>query len=332
MRIKSFAVGLLIATVTTGVFWWQSADTVGMDSALSAAPVAAVAPATAATKAVAAGNQKESAPLAEKVIGEQERERIMLEEQAHELQRLLGEAERLGRGNVQRWLEPYWRKCKAAGAQACAKMLQDLAPFLTPQQMKWLASALENFGTYHDEMSGLTMSTRTQTPRQRYEAIKQLRLKHFGAQSDALFGRQDQFAEYQFSYDYLRSVEASQLGAEQRLAALEKLRQPLQLGEDQRDLLGPDASYRQAVDLLQDLPQEQQDQWRDKLRQQYFGEKAEEVAVYEERQAEQKKQQQNYQQALGELQKRWAAKGGVNSQGYQQELEVLRRESFPPPR
>ncbi len=316
--------GLLLAAVT---FWWQqpAAVVLQQDPATLAANAGTSMSGSAGSSAAVAGSNNGEAQM-----GEEERQRVQSEQRARELQQLLNDAATTGQGNAQRWLEALWRECMAAGADDCAALQAALAEYLTPEQQQWLQTALENFTDYHRDMSQLTLSTEW-TPQQRYEAVHTLRQQHFGEQTAALFGREDAFANYQFQYDYLRSVEAQHLSVEQRLQALAQLQQGLQLGEDRADLLGPDAQYRQAVELLQDLPLQQQEQWRQQLREQYFGEQAAEVAAYEERREQQQLQQQTYQQELQALQQHWQQNGGLNSPGYQQELQALRQRVFAAP-
>ena len=317
MRLFIIA-GLLLAAVT---FWWQQPAAVVVDNGSPVAVASAAAQTGAATQILTTGEAAQSAA---------ERQRLQHEQRARQLQELLAEARTSGQGNAQRWLENIWRECNNAGATQCAELQAALAEFLSSEEQQWLQTALDNFTDYHREMSELTLST-DWTPRQRYETIQQVRQQHFGEQSKTLFGREDAFAHYQFQYDYLRSVEAQHLSAEQRLQALAQLQQGLQLGDDRNDLLGPDALYRQAVSLLQDLPPQQQEQWRQRLREQYFGEQAADVAVYEERREQQQLQQQTYQQELQALQQRWQKNGGLNSPGYQQELQALRQRVFVAP-
>lgn len=262
-------------------------------------------------------------------FSESKRVRLQMQykQQAEQFQALLKQAQKNQQGNIQPWLKKVWHQCSVKDEKACQRFLENLSPYLTSTEQHWLTQAIENFGQYYAEMTELTLSN-GMTAQQRFESIEHIRAKHFNEQTNAVFGLEHAYAEYQFNVDYLRKVEASQLSAQQRLDALEQLRKDTQLGNNKEELLGPDKAYQEAVSLLHDLPKNERKKWQAQLRQQYFGDEAEKVAAYEKRQQEQQQQQLNYQQALEQLKQRADSLGGINSSQYQQELQALRQHFF----
>lgn len=259
--------------------------------------------------------------------GEGERLRIQFQQQAEQFKALFKQAQQNKQGNIQPWLEKVWHQCSLNGEAGCQEFLKSLAEFLTKEEQQWLAQALESFGQYYAEMTEMTLSN-DMTAQQRFASIEHIRAKHFSEQTNAVFGLEHAYAEYQFDYDYLRTVEAAQLTVEQRLEALDKLREKAQLGDSKKELLGPDKAYQEALSLLQDLPEEERQKWQAQLREKYFADEAAEVAAYEQRQQQQQQQQLTYQQALEALKQHADSLGGINSPQYQQELQALRQQLF----
>lgn len=263
----------------------------------------------------------------EKRTGQKARAAAQAEQQAQRFKSLLNKAQQNQQGNIQPWLEKLWRQCSTAEDADCEATLALLAPYLNASQQQWLEQALHNFGQYHGEMTELTLS-HDMSAQQRFNVLAQIREKHFEEQTQAVFGLEHSYAQYQFDYDYLKQVEAPQLSVEQRLDALNELQQQAHLGERQDELIGPDRRYQQALSLLEDLPEDEKRQWQEQLRAKYFGDEADAVAAYEQRQQAQRQQQQDYQQALEALQERAEDLGGINSPAYQQELSAIRARLF----
>lgn len=265
--------------------------------------------------------------ITERMQSEKERQTHVLEQQANEFKHHLLLVNQQGQGNMQAWLEPIWRQCQQLGHSGCAQWQDEMAQFLTAEEQHWLAQALANFNNYQQEMQSYTADASKSTV-QRFNELKQLREHYLGEQSEAIFGLENNFSDYQFQYDELRQ-QASSFSVEERMQRLQELHSKAALGNLQQELLGADTQYQQALNMLDGLSAEEQQQWRKKLQQQYFGDKAEEVARYEERQQQHQIQQQSYQQALEQLQQRWQSQtDGLNSQGYQQELQALRARMF----
>lgn len=253
-------------------------------------------------------------------------ERLFMQRQqeAQTLSQQLMIAKQQGAGNMQKWLEQAWKNCQRMGVAACEKWQQILAEHLSPNEQLWLSQALQNYTSYQQEMQSFHLDE-TVASEERYQQIKQLRERYLAEKTQDIFGQEDQYAQYQFAYAKLQKNSAN-FDVEERLAQLEKLQSQAKLGELKEQLLGPDTQYQQALNLLSDLSEAEQQQWRTKLQERYFGDKAKDIAVYEAQQQAHRQQQLNYQQQLQVLQQRW--QGQLNSLGYQQALQVLRDEAF----
>lgn len=299
------ALGLLVA-----LGLWRCSD--------AQVRVFAPAPVAGATTVVGEGSTQAQT---ERDEGKQRRQAVQAQDLAKEFQALLAEA-KTQPGNAQAWLERLWRRCQAQGEEACAQLQAQMRPFLAEEEAAWLEAALRNYGAYYQELSTSTHST-AEPAQQRYEQIKDLREAHFGAQATVLFGRENAYAQLQWDYEKLQK-NAAALSVEERFAALDKLQAEVQLGDDAPSLLGADSRYQQALGLLNEV---EQAKWRTVLQQRYFGDKADEVANYEQQQSAQQELQSRYETAVQELNRRYAGQG-KNSQAYQQELSTLRQKLF----
>lgn len=271
-------------------------------------------------------NQPERVGYAQQEYLESQQQRLQIDaqKQAGFLQSLLAEAKKLGQGNLQSWLEPMWRQCQYLGVSGCAQWLEDISAQLSAGDAAWLKQALANFASYQEEVQQYTANA-DKSAAEKLADLKQLREHHLGNQTDAIFGLEHNYADYQLQYAELKQSNAS-LTVEERLERLQSLQDNTQLGALADDLLGPDAQYQQALGMLDDIPEQERQQWQQQLRERYFGEQAEQVAQYERKQQQQQAQQQSYQQQLQALQQRW--QGQLDSAGYQQELQALRQQMF----
>lgn len=234
---------------------------------------------------------------------QQVRRQLGLENQASEFKQLLVQASKQGQSNMQAWLEPMWRKCQHLEPSGCAQWLEDLSAHLSADELLWLQQALANFNSYQTEMQSYTANQDKNTA-EKLADLKRIREHYLADQSDAIFGLEHNYADYQLQYEELKQSNGS-LSVEQRLERLQKLQNNTQLGALADDLLGPDAQYQQALGMLGDIPEKERQQWQQQLRERYFGEQAEQVAQYERKQQQQQVQQQSYQQQLQALQQRW---------------------------
>jgi len=238
---------------------------------------------------------------------ETEAMRSAADRRSEELRKLADEYRQLRQqmpGNLQAWLEQLWRQCQAESVARCEQQLAGLATVLSSAEMAELKELLAAYQLYQQQLGQLILSTAL-SPQQRFAEIKALREQSFGDNTQTLFGQEHQFAEHQFKLEEFQQLEAAGLSVEQRLAKLAELQQ--QSGIQAEGLLGPDQAYQQALRLISDLPEIEQAQWQDKLRQQYFGENAQKVAAYEQQQQQHLQKMQAYQQALAQLENRFAA-------------------------
>lgn len=265
--------------------------------------------------------------LSEAELAAKERQSQLFEAMAQEYRQLRQQAP----GNLQAWLDTLWQQCQAQSVERCEQQLTGLAAVLSAEEMAELKALLLDYQQYQQQLGQLILST-AMSPQQRFAEIKALREQTFGQMTDALFGQEHQFAEYQFKLDEFQQLEAAGLPVAQRLAKLAELQQ--NSGISAEGLIGPDQAYQQALRMINDLPAAERAEWQDKLRQQYFGDEAKNVAAYEQQQRQQLKKMQAYQQALRQLEARFAAlKSQLEPQVWQAQyaeaLQQLRLSHFP---
>jgi hypothetical protein len=256
------------------------------------------------------------------------------------MQDLLGAA-RSEPGNLQRTLQELRQLCRSG--DDCNALI-DAALASLPDQgfARLVASALERLPLYEAAMAELVMSMQTPA-RERYAAIHELRLQTLGIEeTEALYGQEAAWAEYQFRFGELMSSDSlTSLSAEQRLAALEALRQEA-LGDYRNALAEVDGSsgrYERELAVLTAgvTDQARIDRLTQQLREQYFG--TEQAAAMLRRDDEVKRQQdtvQSYRDAIGQLNDELAPlKAQMDdaswNQLYEQRLTQLRLQFFPSP-
>lgn len=243
-------------------------------------------------------------------------------------------------GNLQKTLQQLRQQCSES--DDCDALIQAALGALQDQEFAALvASALERLPLYEAAMAQVVMSMETPA-RQRYAAIHELRQQTLGiAETEALFGQEAAWAEYQFRFGELMSSESlAALSAEQRLAALDTLRQEA-LGDYQSalaDVEGDSGRYERELALLTAGLTDSASiaAITGQLRLQYFG--AEQAAAMAERD-QLVQQQQNtiadYQQAVEQLDQEMAPLKAQMAEDlwnhtYEQRLTELRLHYFPP--
>jgi hypothetical protein len=242
-------------------------------------------------------------------------------------------------GNLQATLSALRQQCLPD--EYCAALIdQALADFPDADFARLVANAIARLPLYESAMQTTTMSMTT-PPRQRYATIHALREQTLGVEETAaLFGQEAAWAEYQFSFAELSgSAALATMSTEQRLAALDALRQDTQ-GDYQQALSaveGARGRYERELTLLSAGITDPAAiaEIRQQLRLSHFG--AEQAAVMERRDQEVAQQQQNvvdYQEALQQLNTELAPlKEGLQEsewqQLYQQRLTELRLQHFP---
>lgn len=242
-------------------------------------------------------------------------------------------------GNLQATLSALRQQCLPE--EDCAALIdQALANFPDADFARLVANAIARLPLYESAMQATTMSMTT-PPRQRYAAIHALREQTLGMEETAaLFGQEAAWAEYQFSFGELSSSSAlASMSAEQRLAALDSLRQDT-LGDYQQALSTVEGSrgrYERELTLLSAgiTDPATMAAIRQQLRLKHFG--AEQAATMARRDQEIAQQQQSitdYQEALQQLNAELAPlKEGLQEsewqQLYQQRLTELRLQHFP---
>ena len=198
--------------------------------------------------------------------------------------------------------------------------------------------ALARLPLYESAMREVVMSTST-PPRERYDTIHALREQTLGREvTQALFGQEAAWAEYQFRYGDLMAA-ADALPAADRIAALNALRDSSfgDYAEALQQVEGIDGRYQRELALLLagiDDASTRAQITRD-LRQHYYP--ADVVAQLEQRDRQQQLNDQrvlDYQQAVAALQQDMAAVRDTLSdqawqQQYEQALSQLRVQYFP---
>lgn len=293
-------IGIFILLICCFGWWWLAATTNLQPAAQPLENVGEHKSTANAVKPKQSKAEPSQDALSEAAHSTEERRRQALTKLADEYRQLRAQTP----GNLQAWLEQLWRLCQAENTERCEQRLADLAQGLTAEEMLELKKLLAAYQQYQQQLGQLIMSTDL-SPQQRFAEIKALREQVFGEQTETMFGQEHQFAEHQFRLDDFQQIEAAGLSVEQRLAKLNQLQQ--QSGIQSEGLLGPDQAYQQALRLLSDLPQAEQAQWQDKLRQQYFGDQAQQVKAYEHQQRQHQQKMLAYQEALQQLEARFAA-------------------------
>ena len=300
----------------------------------SASSGAAAGSATSTTSA-GAGNRSDPGMDEAGMSAEQRREARI-----NAMQDLLNAA-RAEPGNLQRTLQQLRLLCQTG--DDCSALIDAALASLPDQQFAALvASAMARLPLYEAAMAELVMSMQTPA-RDRYAAIHELRQQTLGIEeTEALFGQEAAWAEYQFRFGELMSSDSlSGLSAEQRLSALASLRQEA-LGDYQEalaDVEGNSGRYERELALLTAglTDQARIDSLTQQLREQYFG--AEQAAAMQRRDNEVEQQQdtiRDYQDAVRQLGDDLAPlKTQMDetswNQLYEQRLTQLRLQFFPSP-
>lgn len=244
-------------------------------------------------------------------------------------------------GNLQRDLTALRRLCDSR--DDCQAMLDEALASYPDQDFASLVSdALARLPLYEGAMMTIVMSTAL-PPRDRYQTIHALRLETLGPDvTEALFGQERAWAEYQFAFaDLISDPSLAQWPAADRLAALETLRQQA-LGDyaaDLTELEGVWGRYERELALLsagvEDANQRQA--IARQLQHQHFdADTAAALAAREDQVRAQQQAVQDYQAAVAALRDeltplaaqmdaaRWQAL-------YEQRLTALRLQHFPSP-
>lgn len=266
-------------------------------------------------------------PQSEFSADKEQRRKMTAETHSEEFKQLFVQASKMQQGNMQAWLQRFWANCKRQGLADCEALITQMAKQLSSSQMHWLRQALANYDAYQQAMPEQQQSL-SQPFAERLELITQLRTQYFGDQTALVFGDEHRFAQYQIDLDNLHQS-SSHYDVTERLERLQALQQDFKVSDNRDALISADSQYQTALSLLSDLPESERKQWQEKLRNQYFGDQAAEVAAYEQQQQQHKNQQLSYQQALQQLNEIWQHQPeGFNSAGYRQALQELRERIF----
>ncbi len=153
-------------------------------------------------------------------------------------------------GNFQAFLNQLQQHC--SDPAECAALLNDvLAEYPDREFAGMVARLVSRMPGYEQAMQALVMST-AMSPRERYDRLWSLREQMLGREEAAFaFGQEKAYADYQFRYGELVAG-AGGLSSEQRLAALEKLRQSAanENADAVRSAEGADGAYERERELL----------------------------------------------------------------------------------
>jgi hypothetical protein len=145
-------------------------------------------------------------------------------------------------GNLMQTLKALRDRC--GDAEDCQRLIEEALDALNdPDFASLVSNAMARLPLYESAMQATVMSMET-PPRERYAAIHALRQELLGsAETDALFGQEAAWAEYQFrTGELLSDPSLSSLSADQRLAVLEQLRNE-SLGEYREALAAIEGSH-----------------------------------------------------------------------------------------
>ncbi len=244
-------------------------------------------------------------------------------------------------GNLQQTLQQMRQQCRES--DDCDALVQAaLASYEDQEFAALVASALQRLPLYEAAMAQVVMSMETPA-RQRYAAIHTLREQTLGvAETEALFGQEAAWAEYQFRFGELMSSDTlTSLSPEQRLATLDALRQET-LGAYQPALAeveGDSGRYDRELALLTAglTDPASIDAITGQLRLQYFGaEQAAAMAARDQQVRQQQSKVADYQRAVEQLDQAMAPlktqmAEEIWAQTYEQRLSELRLQHFPSP-
>ena len=323
---------LLVVTaiaVTTFFFFWLWPNALSGQTDVSATAATGVRQASGSAGSAESASQIDEAGMS---IQQRRQQRLLA------MQDLLTAA-RAEPGNLMATIQQLRQLC-LAGDDCAALIDQALAEFSDADFARLVANAIARLPLYEAAMQETVMSMATPA-RERYATIQALREQTLGVEeTEALFGQEAAWAEYQFAFGELMSDPGlTSMSADQRLAALDALRQntlaeyPQALtavegntGRYERELALLGAGVTDAT-ALADITRQ--------LRLTYFG--AEQTAAMEARDQVVDQQQQSvsdYQQAVQQLDeelmplKAQLPESDWN-QLYQERLTELRLQHFP---
>lgn len=238
-------------------------------------------------------------------------------------------------GNLQQWLHDFWLRCQHEFAGECQALLARYHAQLSAEEQQWLEQMLARYQQYQAELGQVQLSTAL-SPRDRFDVIDKMRNRLFADETDVLFGQEQRLAQYQFGLDQLVQQQAPLLTPTQRLDALMTLQQQLttQLPRQLRhEITGAEATFQQALLLLQDVPANERQPLLQQLAEQLFADKAPSVLAYQKQIEQQRAQQQAYVQALQQLEQDFALKRSQMTDAqwqaaYADALTQLRRQFF----
>lgn len=271
------------------------------------------------------------------VYHEEERQRLL---RADILQRLQQAQD--NPGNLQTFFNDLNRLCNQQGldSEQCQAMLADaLAEHPDPEFAAMVQRIRERMPAYEAQMQQTVMSRDAMSARERYDVIHEQRQQLLGVEeTELMFGQERALADFRFAYGDLVSGAAQNMTTQERLAAIDELRQEA-FGEHAsalREEEGVHGAYRHDLDLLLtgvDDPAQRADITR-QLRESYFDpETVERMEQRDEQVAEQQEQISSYQQAEAALDAEFEARREVMAEqqwqeAYQQALRELRLEYF----
>jgi hypothetical protein len=242
-------------------------------------------------------------------------------------------------GNLLQTLQQLRARC--GDAEDCQRLIEEaLDSYGDPAFASLVMNAMARLPLYESAMQQTVMSMET-PPRERYAAIHAMRQELIGiAETEALFGQEAAWAEYQFRYGELLADPAlANLPADQRLAALNQLREEA-LG-DYRDALaaveGSHGRYERELAVLTEGISDATEISRltQQLRITHFGaETASYMAERDEVVREQQAVLSSYQDAVKALDANMAAMKSQMDEAswqriYEQRLTEIRLQYFP---
>lgn len=245
-------------------------------------------------------------------------------------------------GNLQKFFNDLDRLCNQQGLNAgqCQAMLADvLAEHPDPEFAAMVERIMERMPAYEARMQRTIMSREDMSARERYNVIHEQRQQLLGVEeTELMFGQEKALAEFRFAYGELVDGPAQQMTTEQRLEAINQLRQDAfgEYASALREEEGAHGAYRHDLGLLLsgvDDPDQRASITR-QLRESYFDPETVERLEQRDRQvAEQEQTISNYQQAEAALDAEFEARRGSMpeeqwQEAYQQALRELRLEYF----
>ena len=240
-------------------------------------------------------------------------------------------------GNLQAFFNALAQHCKGA---ACSTLLAEILSEYPDKSFAELVTNIHTRMPYYESAMHATLMSMETPAQTRFQQIQELRIQTLGhAETEAMFGQEAAWADYQFRYAELMQ-RAAALSPDERLDALDSLRDS-SFGDYQerlRQIEGAQGAYERELALLLVDIEDDRDRAEvtHRLRVAHFGDTQAEILAHRDARAQQQEARatdyrsslESLKKELAPLQKQLPADEWTLL--YEDRLEQLRLEYFPP--